>query len=232
VKTGDSARKLTTGTDGFVGLFQRDPAAAALFNGTMVQFMRLIAAGVVRTYDFAGVRRIVDVGGGHGTLLAAILEAHPHLHGVLLELPHAMEGAREQLGKADFASRCDLVAGNFFNSIPEGADAYLLKNVIHNWDDERSCLILRNCRRAISSNGKLLLIERIMPARFEPSSAHRAFAYADLAMLVGPGGRERTEDEFGALLEAAGFGLARTIPIALEYGIIEPRSARRNGQLI
>src|SRR5205807_10115003 len=119
------------------------------------------------------------------------------------------------------ANRCDIVPGSFFESIPAGADAYVLKNIIHDWDDERSALILRNCGRALPRGGKLLLIERVMPARLEPSSAHRIIAYADLAMLVGPGGRERTETEFRALLQASGFELTRVIATALDHSILE-----------
>ena len=220
IKTGESARARVTGSEAF-GLLEGDADAAALFNDTMVQFTRIVADEVVRVCDFSRMQRIVDVGGGYGTLLAAILKAHPHLHGVLLDMPHAIEGARKQLEKPNSANRCDLIAGNFFEEIPEGADAYLLKNIIHDWNDERSALILRNCRRAIPKHGRLLLIERVMPIRLGASSAHRTIAYGDLAMLIGPGGRERTEVEFSALLEAAGFAPARVIATALEYSILE-----------
>ena len=176
---------------------------------------------MVRAYDFAGIRRIVDVGGGHGVLLATILQAYPALTGVLFDLPHAIEGARTQMEKAGLSSRCEFMAGSFFKSIPAGADAYLLKNVVHDWTDERSAVILQNCRRAIPADRKLLLIERIMPARLQASSAHRAIAYADLAMLVGPGGRQRTKVEFRKLLDTAGFALTRVISTALDYRILE-----------
>jgi hypothetical protein len=221
VKTGESARKLVTGTDGFVGLFERNPEAAALFNNTMLQLTRLVANEVVRAYDFAGMRRIVDVGGGHGALLATVLAEYPGLRGVILELPHAIEGASAYIQKAGLTSRCELIAGSFFETVPAGADAYLLKSIIHDWNDERSTLVLRNCRCAIPSTGRLLLIERVMPARLEPSSAHRAIAFADLAMLVGPGGQERTVDEYRALLESSGFRLAKVIATALEYCILD-----------
>jgi hypothetical protein len=221
VKTGESARKLAMGTDGFVGLLERDPEAAALFNETMAQFTRLVAGEMVRAYDFAGMRRIVDVGGGHGVLLATILQAYPALTGVLFDLPHAIEGARTQMEKAGLSSRCEFMAGSFFESIPTGADAYLLKNVVHDWNDERSTAILQNCRRAMPADGKLLLIERIMPARVQASSAHRAIAYADLAMLVGPGGRQRTKTEFRKLLDTSGFALTRVISTALDFRILE-----------
>lgn len=220
VKTGESARKLVTGTEGF-GHLEHDAEAAAVFNRAMAEITRFIAAEVVRAYDFAGMRRVVDVGGGYGALLEAILEAHPSAHGVLYDLPHAVEGARAHLASAGLAQRCECVAGSFFDSVPGGADAYLLKSVIHDWNDERSAVILRNCRRAMPQYGKLLLVEQIMPARFEASSFHHAIARADLTMLVGPGGRERKEAEFGALLHSAGFRLARVVATALEYSILE-----------
>lgn len=221
VKTGESARKLATGTDGFAGLLERDPEAAALFNETMEQLTRLVAGEMVRAYDFTGMRRIVDVGGGHGVLIATILQAYPAMTGVVFDLPHAIAGARTQMEKAGLLGRCDLVAGSFFESIPAGADAYLLKNIVHDWNDERSQIILQNCRRAIPTDGKLLLIERIMPARLQATSAHRAMAYADLAMLVGPGGRQRTEVEFRKLLDASGFALTRIISTTLDYQNLE-----------
>jgi SAM-dependent methyltransferase len=226
VRTGESARTLVTGAEGF-GLLQGDPEAAALFNDTMVQLTRAVAAEVAYACDFAGMRRIVDVGGGYGTLLAAILQAHPQLRGVLLDMPHAIKGAAQQFERSGLAERCELLAGDFFQRIPEGADAYILKNIIHDWDDDRSSAILDNCRRAILDHGKLLIIERVMPARMEDSSAYRAIAYADLAMLIGPGGRERTEPELQILLDHAGFALARVTATALGYSILEavPSSA-------
>lgn len=216
VKTGERAR-----SSGTFEYLECDPEAASCFNGAMIELTRIVANDVVHAYDFTGLERVLDVGGGRGTLLAAILDAYADLRGVLLELPHGIEGARSHLTDCGVSDRCDLVTGNFFEAIPSGADAYILKNVIHDWDDERAALILRNCRRATEPDAKLLLIERIMPLRLEPSPAHRAIAYADMAMLVGLGGRERTEEEFRLLLEAAGFGLCRVIAIAQEYRILE-----------
>jgi SAM-dependent methyltransferase len=220
VKTGESARKLVTGADGFAQL-EHDPDAAATFNRAMAEYTRLVGSGVVRAYDFGGMRRIVDVGGGYGALLAAILEAYPGARGVLLDLPHAIEGAKVNLANTGLANRCEFITGDFFDSVPDGGDAYLIKAVIHDWDDERSVVILRNCRRAIPSAGKLLLVERIMPDRLEASAPHRAIARADLNMLIGPGGRERTEADFRSLLHSSGFNLTRIVPTALEYSILE-----------
>lgn len=137
VRTGESARNRLTGTDGF-GHLVRDPQAAAVFNDAMVEMTRLIAAEVVRVYDFAKARRIVDIGGGFGALLASVLAANPGARGTLFDLPHAIEGARVQLVRAGLATRCECVAGDFFEAIPDGADVYLMKSIIHDWDDARS----------------------------------------------------------------------------------------------
>lgn len=220
VKTGESARQLLTGTEGFEHL-ERDPERAAVFNRAMVELTRLVSREVARTYDFSGIRRIVDVGGGHGELLAAILAAYPQMRGVLFDLAHAIETARQHLEQAGVAERCELATGSFFESVPGGSDAYLLKSVIHDWNDERSIAILKTCREAMAPGAKLLLVERIMPERIEASPPHQSVAQSDLNMLVGPGGRERTEAEFRALLSSAGFRLVRILPTGPNSGIIE-----------
>lgn len=220
VKTGQHARKLVAGTEDF-GHLERDRETARSFNSAMVDLTRLVAKQAVCTYDFSGFRLIVDVGGGYGALLAIILAACPQTRGLLYDLPHAIEGAHAYLANANVATRCQCVTGDFFDSVPEGADAYLLKNIIHDWDDERSAAILRNCRRAMSPDGKLLLIERIMPTRFKPCARHRTMARADLTMLIGLQGRERTEDELSALLHSCGLTLTRALPTTLEFSIIE-----------
>jgi hypothetical protein len=217
VRTGKSSQ---LGADGF-GDLERDATAAAAFNSAMVELTRLIAGEVVRGYDFAGMQRIVDVGGGHGALLAAVLAVHPRMQGVIFDLPHAIAGAKTYLAKKGVSERCELIIGNFFTSLPGDADAYLLKNIIHDWDDERAALILRNCRRAMPPRGKLLLIEQIMPPRVEASPAHRAIAWIDLAMLIGQAGCQRTEAEFCALLASSGLAPVRTFKTALNYSIIE-----------
>lgn len=220
VRTGQSARELVGGAEAF-GELEHDKHAALIFNRAMAELTSLIAAEVVRRYRFDGMRRIVDVGGGYGALLAAILKAQPSVRGVLLDLPHAIDGARSHLASAGLAERCDLVAGDFFDSVPAGADGYLLKAVLHDWDDERSALILRNCRRGISREGKLLVIERVVPGRFEACWLHQAIARMDLTMLVGFAGKERTESEFSRLLAASGFNLSNITPTSLDYAVIE-----------
>jgi hypothetical protein len=219
IKTGESARKAAYGTDGF-GHLERDSEAAAVFDSAMVQLSCLVAAEVARTYDFKHIRSIVDVGGGRGALLHAILEAYPDVQGTVLDRPRAFADG-DQWQNRDFGDRCTYVGGDFFHGVPHEADVYLLKNIIHDWDDDRATLILRNCRAAIPPRGKLLLVERIMPERVEAAPRHRNLAWSDLAMLIGPGGRERTEAEFRALLRAADFELRKVISTAVEFSILE-----------
>lgn len=220
VKTGDSARDLATGQQGYAYI-AHDPGAAAVFNRAMVEVTRLIADEVVRVLDFSNAAHVVDVGGGHGVLLGAVLRVHPNMRGTLFDLPHALDGAGALLTAAGVATRTELVAGNFFEAVPGGADVYLLKSILHNWDDEKCADILRSCRRAIPAYAKLALVERIMPARMSVSRINQAVARADLNMLVGLGGRERTAAEFTALLEAAGFQLRRIVPAGLEFSVVE-----------
>src|SRR5882762_2815019 len=220
VRTGESTRKLVLGTEGYQHL-ARDADAAAVFNRAMTEITRLVASEVARVYDFSGARRIVDIGGGYGELVAAILKAHPKARGVVVDMAHASEGAKLYARDAGVAERCEFVAGDFFESVPPGGDAYLLKSVLHNWNDEKSALILRNCGRAMPRGAKLLLVERIFPARLDVSPAHQAVARSDLNMLVGPGGCERTEAEFRNLLGAAGFTPVEVFATTTEFSIIE-----------
>jgi orsellinic acid C2-O-methyltransferase len=220
VKTGETTRRRIGGADHF-GDLEKNQEVAAVFNNAMAELSRLVASEVLHSCPFDGMRRIIDVGGGYGALLAAVLQAHPRLHGVLFDLPHAIEGAKTNLTKAGLAERCEFIVGSFFDSMPDGGDAYLLKAVLHDWNDEQSEAILRNCRRAIPQHGKLLLIERAMPERFEACPLHHAIARADLTMLVEFGGRERTEAEFRDLLQASGFGLVKVTRTSFEYSVLE-----------
>jgi hypothetical protein len=194
---------------------------AEVFNRAMAEFTRLVAYAVLRIYDFSGLRRIVDVGGGHGAFLATLLQANPDLQGVLFDRPHAMPGAMASLAEAAVIARCEFVAGDFFEQIPAGADGYLLKTIVHDWDDERSIVILRNCRRAMPNGGRLIVVERVLPDRFEANRRHHAIARADLTMLIAFGGRERTAAEFAGLFEAAGFRLAGVKETGMEFSVLE-----------
>jgi hypothetical protein len=220
VRTGESARTLVLGTEGYEHL-ARDADAAAMFNRAMTEITRFVASEVARVYDFSGARRIVDIGGGYGELLATILKAHPKARGVVFDLPHAREGAREFAKNSGIVKRSEFIAGDFFESVPPEGDAYLLKSIVHNWNDEKSAVILGNCRRSMSRGAKLLLVERILPARMCVSPAHQAVARSDLNMLIGSGGLERNEDELRNLLGSAGFTPGKIFPTTTDYSVIE-----------
>lgn len=219
IRTGTTARQ-QAGQQSAFKFLESDKEAAAIFDQAMAEISRLVASEVLSHCSFGGVQYIVDVGGGSGGLLTAILKAHPEVHGALFDLPHVILGANH-LTKAFPTERCELIVGDFFDSIPMGADVYLLKAVLHDWDDARCLAILRNCRRAILSNGRLLLIERAAPERFEGIPHHHAIARMDLHMLVEFGGRERTEAEFRSLLEGAGFRLTSAVATSTEFSIME-----------
>ena len=208
-----------------------DPAAAAVFNQAMVELTRLTAVEVLRVYDFSTVGRLVDVGGGYGELLAMLLAAHPQMQGTLFDLPSAIACAAAHLVRAGVAERCELVAGSFFESVPGGADAYVMKSVLHSWSDERSRTILRNCCQAMPNHARLVLVERIMPARMRGCASERPAARSDLHMLIGSGGRERTQAEFAALLADSGLQATEFIPAGLDHWVIEavPDPRRRVG---
>ena len=220
VKTGESARKLHAGHGMFEDL-ERDPEQAASFNQAIFELTRLVADGIVHAYDFSAMKRIVDVGGGYGQLLAAILKANPEARGTVFDLPHASEKGRAYMQEIGLSERCDFESGSFFESVPGGGDAYILKSVIHNWPDERARVILQCCKRAMGARGKLLVIERIVPERMEASAAHKAIALMDLNMLVVLGARERREEEFRALLSSTGFRATRILPATPTVSIIE-----------
>jgi hypothetical protein len=171
----------------------------------------------VEAYDFSALDTIVDVGGGHGALLIAILSANPKLRAVLFDLPRVVEGAREPLLAAGILDRCEIVGGDMFDTVPAGGDAYVLSRVIHGWDDDRSVVILANCRRVMRPQSKLLLVQEVIP----PGDLFAYGKLSDLNMLVSPGGQERTEPEYRALYAAAGFTLTSVIPTRSRINVIE-----------
>jgi ubiquinone/menaquinone biosynthesis C-methylase UbiE len=177
----------------------------------------MLAYAVLMAYDFTGISSIVDIGGGQGKLLEKILQFNPDISGTVFDTPSTIERAMQQVGNNGWRRRCSYVTGDFFTSVPQGADAYLLSGVIHDWDDGRALTILRNCRRAMTENSKLLLVDMIVP-----DAASASFSkLLDLNMLVMNGGRERTKAEFCALLEAADYKLTRIIPTMAPQSIIE-----------
>jgi SAM-dependent methyltransferase len=219
-----------TGTPGIdiaygMGIFEflrQDPDSAATFDAAMSERTAAFAPSVADTYDFYDIRSVVDVGGGHGMLLAEILRRHSHLHGTLFERPVVAARAGALLDGIDLAGRCELLAGDFFEHVPSGADCYVLSNILHDWDDERAIKILRNCRQSMATGGRVLIVERLIPE--EPGDAVPALL-SDVNMLINTGGQERTNAEYASLLAAAGLKIGTVQPVAFPYGIIEGRSA-------
>jgi len=193
------------------------PDDAAVFNAAMSSSPAYLAA-IAGAYDFSKFERIVDVGGGHGLLLAGILLANPRLCGVLYDLPAVVAGA-SALRQEPISQRCEIIDGDFFQGVPAGADAYMLKGIIHDWNDEAALKILKNCRRAINPDGRLLVADAVLT----PSTAP-ATALMDMLMMVLTSGRERTESEFRSLLQEAGFSMVQVIREA-GVSIIESRPA-------
>ena len=220
VKTGEPGFRHVFGMDSFDYL-ARHPDEAANFDEAMAGFTKHIATAVVAAYDFSPFRRIVDVGGGNGTLLAGILKAIPTSTGVLFDLPQVAERASAPIRELGLDDRCEIVGGDFFEAVPSGGDAYLLKHVIHDWNDERAAAILTNVRVAMGAGAKLLLIEGVYPPRIDDSDESRSAAANDVNMLVCTGGRQRSEAEFRTLFEAAGLHLTGMVPTQTPAKVIE-----------
>ncbi len=204
----------------------RTPEDNANFDEAMADFTALVSMAVTAIYDFAPLHTLVDVGGGNGALLIGILRAHRHLRGVVFDQPQAAERAQRAIAEHGLSERCAVVGGDFFKEVQRGGDAYILKHVIHDWDDERALVILKNCHRAMGNAGKLLIVEGVYPPRIEQSLEGRGAAANDVNMLVNTGGRQRSEAEFRALYDAAGFALTRIIrtpaAVSVVEGVIKP----------
>ncbi|HXJ33096.1 MAG TPA: methyltransferase [Candidatus Eisenbacteria bacterium] len=223
VRTGDSVPK-QNGVGAFDGIVA-DGEAGAVFNQSMAQLTRHLAPAVAAAYDFSGFRTIVDVGGGYGALLPPILKANPELRGAVFDLPHCRDGALALFRKTGIADRCEFVAGSFFEDTPPPADAYLVKSVIHDWDDERSIALLRTVRKSAHERSRLLVVEPIVPERMGSTPFHAMLASSDLNMMVVTGGRERTETEFRQVIEGAGFHVTRVVPTQATMSVIEATPA-------
>lgn len=204
------------------GLFEylgRNPESAATFNQGMSDLSSMLAYAVLMSYDFSGIASIVDVGGGQGKFLRRILEVYPEMTGTVFDLPSTVATAKEYHNDGQSRGRCSLFGGDFLKDVPVRADAYTLCGVIHDWDDDRSVRILRNCRRAMAQNGRVLLVETVVP----DTHADCFSKLLDLNMLVMTGGRERTKAEFSALFDAAGYRLTKIFPTLAPQSVIEGR---------
>jgi hypothetical protein len=193
------------------------PDKARIFDAAMVGIHGRETNAILDAYDFSGIGVVADIGGGNGSQLTDILKKHGRMKGILFDLPHVIGRAKEDLQASGLQDRCRLVSGSFFDAVPEGADAYLLRHIIHDWDEAQCLTILRNCHRAMRPESRLLVIESVIP----PGNAPSPGKFLDLVMLLIPGGKERSEDEYRTLFERAGFALTRIVPTGSEVSIVE-----------
>ena len=216
VQTGKTAFEKVHGMPAFDYL-AKHPDEASLFSQTMVGIHGPETPAVAAAYDFSRFRRIVDVGGATGNMLAAILSRYPGPRGVLFDLPHVVRDAPELLKAHGVADRVTIEAGSFFDRVPSGGDAYILSHVIHDWSEKQCLDILGHCRRAMGPQARLLIVEMVLP----PGDAFHPGKLLDITMLVMPGGEERTPDEYGALLGKAGFRLERVVPTDSPVSVVD-----------
>jgi ubiquinone/menaquinone biosynthesis C-methylase UbiE len=197
--------------------FSQNPEDAAVFNDSMSANTAAVNQAITSLYDFSQFRKVIDVGGGHGGLITSILQSNPEVNGVLLDAPEVISGARAKLEQAGVADRCESVPGDFFKAVPAGGDAYIMKWIIHDWEDQKAITILKNCRQHMQPDSRLLIVDCVVPENDAPDFS-KTF---DLNMMVMTGGKERTKAEFEELLAAAEFKLLRVIPTDLPPCIVE-----------
>jgi hypothetical protein len=216
VMSGETPAEKVLGMPGFAYL-RKDTEAGEAFDATMTVISRRHVASIVEGYDFSDALTVVDVGGGQGMLLAGVLRANPHLHGILFDQPNVIASASHIFEEAGVSERVELVAGDFFRVVPPGGDIYMLRSIIHDWDDMPAATILANCERAMAEKGKVLVMESVIDAG-EKSVAAK---FLDVQMLVMTGGRERTVEEFEQLFAAAGLEVGQVIPVGVDGRIVE-----------
>ena len=216
VRTGKPSFKDVNGCDQWE-YFRRHPDMGERFNKGIAARASQVTSALLKSYDFSQFKTLIDVGGGLGTVLASILNKFPQLHGCLYDQRSVIEGAKSFLEAQGVISRCNLISGDFFESVPKDFDAYLMKSIIHDWEDEKALAILKNCRASINKNGKLLIIDAVISRDNAPHSAK----WKDLMMMVIYGSRERTEQEFQNLLRDSGFKLKQVIALPLPDALIE-----------
>ncbi|HZN00127.1 MAG TPA: methyltransferase [Pyrinomonadaceae bacterium] len=217
VKTGKSAWAQLHGEQIF-DYFAKNQEAARVFDRAMSSFTTVAAKAVVEAYDFSGIDTLIDIAGGHGRLLNGVLEANPSMRGVLFDLPHVIESAKQNTTVGD---RCNYATGDFFISVPTGGDAYMMKHIIHDWDDERAITILKNVKKAMNPGGRVLIVESVIA----DGNGQDFGKLLDIEMLVAPGGKERTAAEYEELYRRAGLRLTRIVPTKSPYSVIEAVAA-------
>jgi len=222
VKTGEPTVEHVTGKPAFE-YFASEPVEFERFHRAMTTMSHMAMPPVLEVYDFSSYKTVVDVAGGHGFILCEILKQNPKLKGVLFDLEDVLPGGQQRIDSCGLANRCSTLSGDFFKSVPRGGDLYLMKNIIHDWDDDRALTILRNCHDALegNKNGRLVLLELVIP----PGNIPHMSKILDIEMLVFPGGRERTEQEYADLFRRGGFRLTRVIPTKSPYSVIEAELA-------
>jgi hypothetical protein len=218
IRTGKIAFDKVFGKPAFAYLAEH-PDKARIFDAAMVGIHGRESNAVLSVYDFSALRVVADIGGGNGSQITEILKKHATMQGILFDLPHVIERAKARIGASGLVDRCRLVSGSFFDAVPDGADAYILRHIIHDWDEDKCLTILGNCHRAMRPTSKLLVIESVIPPGNEPFHGK----FLDLHMLLIPGGKERTENEYKTLFERAGFELTRIVPTGTEVSIVEGR---------
>jgi O-methyltransferase domain/Dimerisation domain len=219
-----SARTAQPAVEQVVGMpafeyLAKDRELSEIFNNAMTAFSAMVVPAALEAYDFSGIDTLVDVAGGHGMLLASILQKFPNTRGILADVDHVIAGAGPRLQAMGVADRVETRVVDFFEAVPEGGDAYIMKHIIHDWDDDRAAIILGNIRKALSrrQDGKVLLLEAVVAPRNQPDPAK----LVDLEMMVMPGGRERTAAEFETLFTRSGFRMTRVVPTKSPLSVIE-----------
>jgi hypothetical protein len=221
IRTGQPAAEKVIGMPVFEYL-AKDRDLSEIFNDAMSSFSESAVAAALKAYDFSGIDLLVDVAGGHGAVLSAILERYPAMRGILFDLEHVVSGAGPRLQARGVAGRVQTQHGDFFKAVPDGGDAYIMKHIIHDWDDERAVAILRNIRQAMGGkHGRVILLESVLAPGNQPDFGK----ILDLEMMVMPGGRERTEEEFRALFARAGFALTRVVRTGSPLSVVEARKS-------
>jgi len=222
VKTGLPAADKVLGMPVFEYFFQKNPAVGEIFNNAMTDFATVSHSTAIEAYDFGQFKKVVDIGGGHGALMSAILMVNENVNGIVYDLPEVVAKTPELLAARGVADRCEAIGGDFFQSVPAGADCYVSSVVLHDWSDELACKILTNIRKAMAPGAKVLSIDAVVPAGNEPYVGK----IIDLEMLVmTPGGRERTADEWKALYASAGLKLTKIVPTKSYTCVIEGEAA-------
>ena len=223
VKTGQPTVEHLTGKSAFE-YFPTNPVELDRFHRAMTNLSAMALGPALEAYDFSPFKTMVDIGGGHGFAICSLLKKHPRMKGILFDLKHVVASGEQRIHEENLQGRCQVMHGDFFQSVPEGGDLYFMKSIIHDWPDEKAQTILRNCRRALEGKkkGKVLLLEFLVPPPNQPHPAK----VIDIEMLFFPGGRERTEEEFKELFAGAGMRVTRILPTKSMFSVIEAEVER------